>query len=207
MTALDDARYMGLALALARARQGHTAPNPAVGCVLVKNGRILATGATQDGGRPHAERVALDAAGAAAQGATAYVTLEPCAHHGQTPPCADALIAAAVSRVVIACLDRFPQVAGRGIARLEAAGIAVDTGLGGTAAGQLYAGFFSRVETGRPEIRVDARLRGYDATLTATTPHEAESELKAHGEAGRNRIRIAPEHPLAGRDWPTAHDR
>ena len=202
MNPLDDARYMDLALALARSQQGRTAPNPAVGCVLVANGRILATGATRDGGRPHAERVALENAGAAARTATAYVTLEPCAHHGQTPPCADALIDAGVQRVVVACQDRFPLVAGQGIARLESAGIQVETGLRGDDAGRLYAGFFSRIESGRPEVRIDARTIGYDATLAATTPDEADIELLALGEAGLNRVRIAPGNPLATQSWP-----
>ncbi|WP_291841612.1 bifunctional diaminohydroxyphosphoribosylaminopyrimidine deaminase/5-amino-6-(5-phosphoribosylamino)uracil reductase RibD [Maricaulis sp.] len=206
MSSLDDARHIDLALALARSQQGKTAPNPAVGCVLVKDGNIVATGATQDGGRPHAERVALETAGTAARGATVYVTLEPCAHHGQTPPCADALVAAGVKRVVIACRDRFDQVAGRGISRLEDAGIQVQVGLRSEDAHILYAGFFSRIETGRPEVRVDARPRGYDATLAATTPHEAEAEIRAHGEAGRNRVRIAADNPLAAHDFGTPDD-
>jgi diaminohydroxyphosphoribosylaminopyrimidine deaminase / 5-amino-6-(5-phosphoribosylamino)uracil reductase len=201
MSATDDARYMDLALALARAQQGRTAPNPAVGCVLVKDGRILSTGSTQDGGRPHAERVALDAAGSAARGATAYVTLEPCAHHGQTPPCADALITAGIERVVVACRDRFPAVAGRGIAMLEESGIRVETGVRANDALMLYDGFFMRVECGRPLIRADGRRRGFDAELTATTLETAKAEILAHGAAGRNRVRIAPGHPLAGQDW------
>ena len=201
MSARDDALYMDLALALARAQQGHTAPNPAVGCVLVKHGVILATGATQEGGRPHAERVALDAAGAAAHGATAYVTLEPCAHHGQTPPCADGLVEAGIARVVIACLDPFPQVDGRGLARLEAAGVAVECGLREADARAHHAGFFTRLATDRPLVFVDARKRGYDATLSATTLDAARLELDALGSAGKNRVRIAPDHPLAQIDW------
>jgi len=201
MTPLDDARYMDLALALARAQQGRTAPNPAVGCVLAKHGRIIAAGATCDGGRPHAERVALDSAGPEAQGATAYVTLEPCAHHGQTPPCADGLISARIKRVVVACQDRFPQVSGRGLARLQEAGITAEVGLRSQDAEALYAGFFSRVETGRPEIRVDARERGYDACLKAMETKAARHEILAHGAAGCNRVRVAPDHPLAKTDW------
>ena len=121
--------HMTRALALATAQSGRTSPNPAVGCVLVKDGRVVGEGATSDGGRPHAETNALAHAGALAQGATAYVTLEPCAHHGVTGPCASALIEAGVAQVVFACLDPDPRVAGRGRAMLEAAGISVEEGL------------------------------------------------------------------------------
>src|SRR5262245_6862646 len=121
----DDARWMRLALTLAERALGTTAPNPAVGCVIVRDGRVIARGVTAPGGRPHAEAVALASAGAGARGATVYVTLEPCAHHGQTPPCADMLVAAGVARVVIAAADTDPRVAGRGAARLDGAGISV----------------------------------------------------------------------------------
>ncbi|WP_297732590.1 bifunctional diaminohydroxyphosphoribosylaminopyrimidine deaminase/5-amino-6-(5-phosphoribosylamino)uracil reductase RibD [uncultured Maricaulis sp.] len=201
MSPVDDRRYMDLALALAQAQQGRTAPNPAVGCVLVKAGRILATGSTRNGGRPHAERVALDKAGDAARGATAYVTLEPCAHHGQTPPCAQGLIDAGITRVVIACGDDFPEVSGKGVAMLKAAAIATEVGLREADARALYVGFFQRLETGLPQVRVDDRVQGYDAVLEALTPEAAEKEVRAHGRAGLNRIRIAPDHPLAERDW------
>ena len=206
MTAIDDARYMDLALALAQARQGRTAPNPAVGCVLVKQGRIIATGATQDGGRPHAERVALDAAGDQAAGATAYVTLEPCAHHGQTPPCADGLVQAGITRVVVACEDAYHEVAGRGLAILTAAGIGAETGLRETDASSLYAGFFQRLATGLPQIAVDQRARLYDAELTAKTPDDARTQILSFGAAGMNRVRVAPDHPLAGSNWPALLD-
>ncbi|MFT6460737.1 bifunctional diaminohydroxyphosphoribosylaminopyrimidine deaminase/5-amino-6-(5-phosphoribosylamino)uracil reductase RibD [Maricaulis maris] len=206
MSAIDDARYMDLAVALARAQQGRTAPNPAVGCVLVRDGRIIATGATQDGGRPHAERVALDAAGAEAAGATAYVTLEPCAHHGQTPPCADGLVQAGIERAVIACGDRFEQVSGRGLAILAAAGMTVETGLRETDATSLYAGFFSRLASGLPQIMPDARARGYDGELTARSLDEAKVQIRTFAEAGMNRIRVAPDHPLADCEWPTVMD-
>ncbi|MFX0544873.1 bifunctional diaminohydroxyphosphoribosylaminopyrimidine deaminase/5-amino-6-(5-phosphoribosylamino)uracil reductase RibD [Roseovarius sp. S1116L3] len=144
--------HMRAALALGRRGQGLTWPNPAVGCVIVKDGRVIGRGWTQPGGRPHAEALALAQAGAAAQGATAYVTLEPCAHHGQTPPCAEALVAAGAARVVIACGDPDPRVAGRGIAILRSAGIAVETGVMEREATRDLAGFFSRVTAGRPEI-------------------------------------------------------
>src|ERR1700720_3353953 len=129
-----DARFMALALALGRRGLGNTWPNPAVGAVIVRNARegpvVVGRGWTQPGGRPHAEVEALRRAGAAARGATLYVTLEPCSHHGKSPPCADAVIAAGVARVVSAIEDPNPEVAGAGHARLRAAGVAVDVGIG-----------------------------------------------------------------------------
>ena len=119
---------MAHALALGRRGMGNAWPNPSVGAVLVREGRIVGRGWTQPGGRPHAERTALDQAGAAARGATAYVTLEPCAHHGATPPCAEALIAAGITRVVAAIEDPDPRVSGRGLALLRAAGLEVTLG-------------------------------------------------------------------------------
>ncbi|WP_323761811.1 bifunctional diaminohydroxyphosphoribosylaminopyrimidine deaminase/5-amino-6-(5-phosphoribosylamino)uracil reductase RibD [Maricaulis sp.] len=206
MTAIDDARYMDLALALAQAQQGRTAPNPAVGCVLVRDRRIIAVGATANGGRPHAERVALDAAGDQAAGATAYVTLEPCAHHGQTPPCAEALVQAGVARVVVACRDAFHKVAGRGLVILKAAGITVETGQRQADAAKLYDGFFHRLSTGWPKIEVDQRARLYDAELTADTSEAALTQIRAFAADGINRLRIAPGHPLADRDWSALLD-
>src|SRR5277367_850388 len=120
---------MRAALALARRNLGVTWPNPSVGCVIVNDGRVVGRGWTQRGGRPHAETQALARAGDAARGATAYVSLEPCSHHGKTPPCADALIAAGVTRVVAAVEDPDPRVSGRGMARLRDAGIMVEIGL------------------------------------------------------------------------------
>lgn len=168
MTAPADARFMTLALALGRRGMGQVWPNPAVGCVIVQGDVIVGRGATQRGGRPHAETVALDQAGAAARGATAYVTLEPCAHTGRTPPCADALIAAGVARVVVATGDPDPRVAGQGIARLRAAGIAVDIGLMRRAAEQDHAGFLMRVTRGRPfvTLKLASSLDGRIATTT-----------------------------------------
>ncbi|MCB8873770.1 bifunctional diaminohydroxyphosphoribosylaminopyrimidine deaminase/5-amino-6-(5-phosphoribosylamino)uracil reductase RibD [Acidisoma silvae] len=150
-----DRRMMMAALNLARGALGTTAPNPAVGCVIAQGDRIVGQGATQPGGRPHAEVMALRDAGAAAQGATAYVTLEPCSHHGRTPPCADALIEAGVARVVIAFAhDPDPRVQGRGTARLRAAGIAVETGLMEHDAQAIVAGFVKTVTHGLPWITV-----------------------------------------------------
>lgn len=143
---------MDHALRLARRGLGNVWPNPAVGCVLVREGRIVGRGWTQPGGRPHAERMALDAAGAASRGATAYVTLEPCAHHGRTPPCAEALIAAGVTRVVSALTDPDPRVTGRGHAMLRAAGIGVTEGVRADAAAALQRGFLTRVTLGRPMV-------------------------------------------------------
>ena len=159
---------MALALELGRRGMGRTWPNPAVGCVIVKNGRIVGRGWTQPGGRPHAEPVALAQAGEAARGATAYVTLEPCAHHGETPPCADALIAAGVARVVVALGDRDERVAGRGLERLRAAGIEVVTGVCAEEAAQDLKGFFLRVDEGRPflTLKLAASLDGRIATAT-----------------------------------------
>lgn len=142
---------MGLALSLGRRGLGQTWPNPAVGCVLVKDGRLLARGWTQPGGRPHAERHALDAVQAdAAKGATAYVTLEPCSHTGQTPPCADALIDAGIARVVVAIEDPDPRVSGQGLAKLQAAGIEVTSGVLAAEATEDQRGFLTRIEQGRP---------------------------------------------------------
>ncbi len=150
-----DRRMMMAALSLARGALGTTAPNPAVGCVIAEGDRILGEGATQPGGRPHAEVVALGAAGEAARGATAYVTLEPCSHHGRTPPCADALIAAGVARVVIAFAhDPDPRVQGRGTARLRDAGITVETGLMERDAQAIIAGFVKSVTQGIPRLTV-----------------------------------------------------
>ncbi|WP_073064796.1 bifunctional diaminohydroxyphosphoribosylaminopyrimidine deaminase/5-amino-6-(5-phosphoribosylamino)uracil reductase RibD [Paracoccus solventivorans] len=143
---------MDHALRLARRGLGNVWPNPAVGCVIVAAGLVVGRGWTQPGGRPHAERMALDAAGAAARGATAYVTLEPCAHHGRAPPCSDALVAAGVARVVSALTDPDPRVAGRGHARLRAAGIEVVEGVRSAPAVELQRGFLSRVTLGRPMV-------------------------------------------------------
>ena len=145
---------MALALDLAERGLFTTRPNPRVGCVLAQGAQVVGTGWHQKAGAPHAEVYALAAAGELARGATAYVTLEPCAHFGRTPPCADALIAAGVARVVAACVDPFPQVAGLGLARLSAAGIAAESGLMHAQARTLNAGFFSRLERARPWLRL-----------------------------------------------------
>lgn len=147
-----DRVHMDAALALARRGLGNTWPNPAVGCVIVRDGLVVARGWTQPGGRPHAEAEALARAGSAAEGATVYVTLEPCSHHGKTPPCAAALIAARVARVVVATRDPDARVDGRGIAMLRDAGIAVELGLCKGEADAINAGFFKRVREGKPLV-------------------------------------------------------
>jgi diaminohydroxyphosphoribosylaminopyrimidine deaminase / 5-amino-6-(5-phosphoribosylamino)uracil reductase len=176
---------MNAALALARRGLGTVWPNPTVGCVLVKDGVVVGRGWTQPGGRPHGETEALRRAGAAAEGATAYVSLEPCAHHGKTPPCADALIAAGIRRVVVPIEDPDPRVSGRGIARLRDAGIAVEVGLAAAAAAEINAGFLSRIRRGRPlaTLKLASTLDGKIATATA------ESRWIT-GEAARERAHL-----------------
>ncbi|MEL6959588.1 MAG: bifunctional diaminohydroxyphosphoribosylaminopyrimidine deaminase/5-amino-6-(5-phosphoribosylamino)uracil reductase RibD [Pseudomonadota bacterium] len=166
MTLKDDHRFMGLALSLGRRGQGRVWPNPAVGCVIVREGRIIGRGWTAEGGRPHAERQALR--GIDASGATAYVTLEPCAHQGQTPPCAEALIDARVARVVVATGDPDPRVAGRGIKVLSEAGIEVEVGVRADEARHDLAGFLSRVTQNRPfvTLKLASSVDGRIATAT-----------------------------------------
>ena len=166
--ALLDKRHMAAALALAERGLGAVWPNPAVGCVLVKEGRVVGRGWTQAGGRPHAESEALARAGAAAEGATAYVTLEPCAHHGETGPCAEALANAGIARLVAAMADPDPRVAGRGFAHLKMAGIEVLVGPGCDQAARLNAGFVRRIESGRPlvTLKMATSLDGRIATAS-----------------------------------------
>ncbi len=165
-----DIRYLRLALGLGRRGLGRTWPNPAVGCVIVKDGRIVGRGNTGLGGRPHAERVALDQAGPAARGATAYVSLEPCAHHGRTPPCADAIIAAGIQRVVVAIGDPDPRVSGRGFAALRAAGISVEIGFCATEARYDLGGFLSRMTRGRPEVTLKLAT-SFDGRIATASGH------------------------------------
>lgn len=160
-----DSQWMALALRLAERGLYSTSPNPRVGCVLVKDGKVVGEGWHERAGEPHAEVHALRAAGKQALGATAYVTLEPCSHHGRTPPCADALIAAGVKRVVAAMQDPNPLVAGQGIARLRTAGIEVESGLMEAAARELNIGFVARMSRGMPWVRskIAASLDGHTA--------------------------------------------
>ena len=167
-TEAADIHHMRSALGLARRGLGNVWPNPAVGCVLVRDGRVIARGWTQPGGRPHAEAEALTRAGSAAHGATVYIGFEPCAHHGETPPCADALCAAGIARAVIAVEDPDPRTSGKGIARLRDAGIEVDLGQCAEAASELNAGFILRQRAGRPlvTLKVATTLDGRIATHT-----------------------------------------
>jgi diaminohydroxyphosphoribosylaminopyrimidine deaminase / 5-amino-6-(5-phosphoribosylamino)uracil reductase len=162
-----DQRFMQLALTLGRRGLGRTWPNPAVGAVVVKDGIIVGRGWTQAGGRPHAEPEALARAGEAAGGATLYATLEPCSHVGKSPPCADAIIAAGIARVVSAIEDPNPEVAGQGHARLRAAGITVDIGLGAREAAYDHAGHFRRIRDGRPHVILKLAVTSDDKIAAA----------------------------------------
>lgn len=164
----DDTLHMAHALGLGRRGLGQTWPNPAVGCVIVNGTRTVGRGWTQPGGRPHAEVMALQQAGPRARGATAYVTLEPCAHHGQTGPCADALIAAGIARVVTALTDPDPRVSGKGHSMLRAAGIGVTENIFSDQARQANAGFLKRVTQGLPHVtlKLATTLDGRTATST-----------------------------------------
>lgn len=187
-----DERYMRMALGLAARGLGNTWPNPAVGCVIVRDGRVVGRGWTQVGGRPHAETVALQQAGEAAAGATAYVTLEPCSHHGKTPPCTDALIEAGISRCVIALQDPDPRVSGAGLERLREAGIAVDMGCLENAAANLNAGFLTARELGRPfvtlklAVSLDGRIgthTGNSKWITSPVSRQRSHLLRARHDA------------------------
>ena len=165
MQQADDARYMARAIRLAERGMATTQPNPRVGCVLVSDGQIVGEGWHMQAGAPHAEIYALQQAGARARGATAYVTLEPCSHHGRTAPCSAALIAAGVTRVVTAMEDPNPLVRGEGHAQLRAAGIAVTEQVGNPAARQLNPGYIQRMTQGRPRVtlKLGATLDGRTA--------------------------------------------
>ncbi|MBV9079340.1 MAG: bifunctional diaminohydroxyphosphoribosylaminopyrimidine deaminase/5-amino-6-(5-phosphoribosylamino)uracil reductase RibD [Methylobacteriaceae bacterium] len=184
---------MALALALGHRHLGRTWPNPSVGALVVRDrdgaAEIVAAGATQPGGRPHAERVALAAAGEAARGATLYVSLEPCSHHGRTPPCAEAVIASGVARVVTALEDPDPRVSGRGHALVREAGIAVTTGVLAGEARRAHAGHIRRVRDGRPHllVKVARTADGFSARL-------AGPRLMISGEACNARTHLARAH-------------
>ncbi|KPP81384.1 MAG: bifunctional diaminohydroxyphosphoribosylaminopyrimidine deaminase / 5-amino-6-(5-phosphoribosylamino)uracil reductase RibD [Oceanicaulis sp. HLUCCA04] len=184
-------RFMDAALALAFCGLGTTAPNPSVGCVIAKDGKVIASAVTAPGGRPHAEAQALQNAGEQARGADVYVTLEPCSHHGQTPPCAQALIEAGVARVFIASGDPDPRVSGRGIAMLRAAGIEVVEGVRQAQGDALNAGFFTRVRTGLPLVAQDARANIFDADLVPGPDESVDQAIQRLGRGGKTRVRIA----------------
>lgn len=186
-------RFMRTALALAERGLGRTMPNPSVACILVREGLVVGRGVTAPGGRPHAESLALAQAGDSARGAIAYVTLEPCAHESaRGPACADALIAAGVVRVVIACEDPDPRTAGRGVARLRAAGLAVETGLGAAAARALNLGFFIRVAHGRPMVtlKLALSLDGCIALADRASRWITGEAARSHGHLERARHEV-----------------
>jgi diaminohydroxyphosphoribosylaminopyrimidine deaminase / 5-amino-6-(5-phosphoribosylamino)uracil reductase len=187
-----DREAMHAALALARRGLGTVWPNPAVGCVIVSNARVVGRGWTQPGGRPHGETEALRRAGEAARGAAAYVSLEPCCHWGRTPPCVDALIQAGVRRAVVALEDPDPRVAGEGLRRLRDAGLAVETGLCATEAAEVNAGFLTRLTLGRPlvTLKLATSLDGMIATasgesqwITGPPARERAHEMRANHDA------------------------
>ncbi|WP_277620924.1 bifunctional diaminohydroxyphosphoribosylaminopyrimidine deaminase/5-amino-6-(5-phosphoribosylamino)uracil reductase RibD [Pseudophaeobacter leonis] len=211
-----DTRYMALALSLGRGGEGNCWPNPAVGCVVVREGRIVGRGWTKPGGRPHAETEALAQAGALAQGATAYVTLEPCSHQGNTAPCAQALIDAGVSRAVAAIGDSDPRVSGQGFEMLRRAGISVKTGVLAEEAARDHAGFFFKTEQGRPLVTLkmassfDGRIAtgtGQSKWITGPEARRAVHAMRARHDAvmvGGGTAR-ADDPSLTVRDLGVAH--
>lgn len=184
--ALDDRRALDLAFRLAARGWGKTAENPSVGCVLVRGGVVVGRGTTASGGRPHAETIALTQAGDRAKGATAYVTLEPCSHHGQTPPCAEALITAGIVRVVVGARDPDPRVNGAGVEKLETAGIAADVLENSCAS---LGGFAKRLTQDRPwvTLKVAASLDGKLATAIGDSQWITGPQARAWGHALRAR--------------------
>ncbi|WP_193180520.1 bifunctional diaminohydroxyphosphoribosylaminopyrimidine deaminase/5-amino-6-(5-phosphoribosylamino)uracil reductase RibD [Nisaea sediminum] len=188
----SDTTFMRHALALARRGLGRVAPNPSVGCVIVRNGEIVGRGWTQEGGRPHAEVVALADAGADAAGATVYVSLEPCAHHGASPPCSDALIAAGVARVVYALRDPDPRVDGAGHGKLAAAGIEIVAGVLEKEAEELNIGFLTRIRKNRPAVTLKlatsldgkvALANGRSQWITGTGARAVSHQIRATHDA------------------------
>lgn len=180
MVSVDDHNYMARAIELARRGWNTAHPNPRVGCVIVNNSGVVGEGWHEFAGQAHAEVIALDAAGNRARGATAYVTLEPCSHHGRTPPCAEALVDAGIGRVVVAMMDPNPQVAGKGLEYLRAEGILVEEGLCGFAASDLNRGFIRRMTQGRPRVRVKLA-----ASLDGRTAMASGESKWITGEAAR----------------------
>jgi diaminohydroxyphosphoribosylaminopyrimidine deaminase / 5-amino-6-(5-phosphoribosylamino)uracil reductase len=195
---------MRAALALARRSLGRTWPNPSVGCVIVRDGCVIARGRTQKGGRPHAEADALAHARESLKGATVYVTLEPCSHHGRTPPCADALVTAGIARVVSALEDPDPRVKGQGHARLKAAGITVEVGEGAAQAAEINAGFLLRVREGRPlfHLKLAGSLDGRIATASGESKWITGEAARADGQ----RLRATHDAILIGAATAAADD-
>lgn len=195
---------MALALALGARGLGRVWPNPAVGCVIVQAGIIIGRGWTAPGGRPHAETRAIAQAGSQARGATAYVSLEPCAHHGHTPPCADALISAGIARVVTAIEDPDPRVAGQGHARLRAAGIEVLVGVLAEPGARAHRGFFMRQRAGRPMVtlKLASSLDGRIATASGESRWITGPEARRHVHA----LRLSHDAVLVGAGTARADD-
>jgi diaminohydroxyphosphoribosylaminopyrimidine deaminase / 5-amino-6-(5-phosphoribosylamino)uracil reductase len=200
----EDDRWMRLAIALGARGLGRVWPNPAVGCVIVKAGRVLGRGWTQEGGRPHAETMALAQAGEQVRGATAYVSLEPCSHHGQTPPCADALIAAGLARVVVGLGDPDPRVAGRGLAALRDAGIQVTEGVCAPEAQRAHRGFLTRVGQGRPMLTL--KLATSADGRIATASGESKWITGAQARAWVHGMRACHDAVLVGAGTARADD-
>jgi len=195
---------MAAALALARRSLGRTWPNPAVGCVIERDGRVLAIGRTQEGGRPHAEADAIARAQESLRGATVWVTLEPCSHHGRTPPCAEALIEAGISRVVSSLEDPDPRVSGQGHARLREAGVKVEVGAGAAEARDINRGFFLRVADGRPlfTLKLATSLDGRIATASGESRWITGASARARG----HRLRATHDAILVGIGTALADD-
>lgn len=193
MSGSVDADFMGRAIDLALAEMGKTWPNPAVGCVVVNDGQVVAEAVTAPGGRPHAEEQAVPAAGHRAEGATAYVTMEPCgARSSGRKSCSHFLAEAGVKRVVVACVDPSPFASGRGVERLRQAGLEVETGLLSDRAAVLYEGYLHRLETGRPMVRIAEDGTGFDGRFAASPKADLTVELKRLGEAGYTRLWTSP---------------
>ena len=189
----SDEAYMRRALSLALDAMGTTWPNPAVGCVVVKDGEILSEAATAPGGRPHAEEQAVPAAGESARGATAYVTMEPCgARSSGRISCSQYLVEAGLARIVVASVDPSPFASGRGVERLRQAGLTVETGLLADEAAVLYEGYLHRLGTGRPMVRVSEDGKGFDARFAASPRADLTTELQRLGEAGYTRLWTGP---------------
>jgi diaminohydroxyphosphoribosylaminopyrimidine deaminase/5-amino-6-(5-phosphoribosylamino)uracil reductase len=185
----DDIRFMRRAIEMAKTQMGGTWPNPAVGCVIVKDGQVLSEAATAAGGRPHAEEQAVPAAGEAVKGATAYVTLEPCgARSSGRKSCAHYLAEAGIARVVVAALDPSPFASGRGTERLKDEGLEVQSGLLEDEARVLSEGFVHRLETGRPMVRISTDGLGFDGRFAVSARGDLMTELNRLGEAGYTRL-------------------
>lgn len=222
----SDTMFMQRALRLAQGVRGHVWPNPPVGCVIVKDNLVISEAATHPGGRPHAERKALDEAGSKAVGATLYVTLEPCCHWGKTPPCADAIVAAGITRVVCAVQDPDPRVNGGGFSKLQDAGLQVTIGICKKEAEALMSGFFHRIHFGAPELLplsgpIQQIREGVDAVLLKSPrgwtlksrnasfdalPQSPDALMRWMGALGLTTVAISDEDPLSRHHFASPSD-